>query len=112
MAGKSYVRQRLLGVPCQVVMAAGEGGVSQGVEPDVQLVAAQAAFEVGGYAVSSLPVLVEFCADVDVRPGPVPGPPVQEPGSVIEPVAVQSVAPVEDSTEARAPNEHVVAEQV
>jgi len=109
---KSGERQRLLGVPCQVVMAAGEGIVGHGVETDVQLVAAQAKFAVGGYAAGGLPVLVEFCADVDVRPGPVPGPPVEQPGSVIKPVAVQSVAPVDDGAEARALNEHVAIEQV
>src|SRR5260370_26431877 len=91
--------QCLPGVPCQVVMAAGEGVVGHGVEPDVQQVAAQAKFEVGGYAASGLPVLVEVCADVDVCPGPIPWPPVEEPGGVIEPVAVQSVAPVDNGAE-------------
>src|SRR6266851_6493493 len=95
-------RHGLLGVPCKVVETAGEGVVGHGVETDVQLVAAEPEFEVCGQPAAGFPVLVEFGADVDAPPGGVPGPPVEEPGRVVEPVTICGVAPVDDAAAAGA----------
>src|SRR6266851_8912981 len=93
-------RHGLLGVPCKVVEAAGEGVVGHGVETYVQLVAAEPEFEVCGLPAAGLPVLVEFGANVDAPPGGKPGPPIEEPGRVVEPVTICRVAPVEDAADA------------
>ena len=84
------------GVTGQVVLPTFERVVGHGVQADVNQVGQQPVIKIGRGAVRAVPVLAQLAADVDVVPGGEPGPPVDEPGCVVQVVPIQGIASVND----------------
>ena len=75
----------------EVVPSSGEGVVAHGVQTDVHEVGVQAVFQVGGNVAGLLRVTAHFGSDIYGFLLRVPAPPVDEPGRVVEVVAVERV---------------------
>jgi hypothetical protein len=78
----------------------------------VRLVAPQALLEVGDLESDRSVVALGFAPEIDPVPRRIPRPPVQEPRQVVQEVAVDRAAPIDDRADAIAGNQHVVVEEV
>ena len=86
--------------------------VGHGVQADVHEAGVQAMVQAGRQATVLVPVCFQLGGDVDVSPLREPRPPEDQPGRVMQPVAVQCVALVDHRGDPRAPDQHVVVDQV